>query len=529
MEEIAHTAAQILFSARVSMPKNLLMCGDLIQLAIHRNGPLASIEPQLKLQEAVSWCMDTDTLIYVYPLTDLQATVRKFERDLLAHLRNVFLISSKLSVKIRKVIITSLSFKQFFYMLYVAFMEVVGPLTLILLLLVNRVASLLLTLRCPLSLLSFWTFCISGWFTGSDCLAEGENGFSCAFTGGTDVPIKELRKELLTRNLKHTYESIGRKPVTIAVSYKHYADKDGERICLEDLRAMARLIKQAGKCRIRFWIDSKLPKSNDDTFERWIARGVTPYGRYPTFLCPSAQRMRDTSFWLSNEFHFAASGKGMIYITGEHLYLESRFGYRTTIHQRYLEIVTGSATGFRDERRKDRDMAVRWAMSCLTAVEPGINSLFSNRIDCLDPQGEKETQSKRVWDRIDQVVDAFGEQKIAVTPGSGWNRHDLLLPKENGDDFSTYTNWYGFCFEDRCIVYFVRKEYVCFLSCALAGRAIRPDGEPWTHVVVLEVGLNTPFCSGDEIRVVKKVLKKMSWEHLGQATFVTLPWLCNWI
>lgn len=175
--------------------------------------------------------------------------------------------------------------------------------------------------RFPLLPFTYFFVWKSG-ICGMESLSDGENGYTRVFQGGEEIDLQELEKELMKKNELSPDEPQDVGVCVISISYKHFANKgivpgDDHRISRTDLQAIAALIKASSKCKLRLWIDSKLPCTTDCSFMRWMRRGVTPYGRYITFLCPSAQQYADASFWLSNEFYIASAAKGALYFIGD--------------------------------------------------------------------------------------------------------------------------------------------------------------------------------------------------------------------
>lgn len=86
-----------------------------------------------------------------------------------------------------------------------------------------------------------------------------ENGYTRVFMYGEDVTLEHLQQELTTRNHHDEPACPSMKDsITIAISYKHFAEDEINRICKTDLQAIHVLMK-AVECEVCFRINYKAP------------------------------------------------------------------------------------------------------------------------------------------------------------------------------------------------------------------------------------------------------------------------------
>lgn len=467
-----------------------------------------------------------------YPFSDQHALFSKFTADLLAFLSPNSLIFRPALRKgqfgtAKRWFREGTTVFQRFFMPPITMLPriLLTALCLFVLLLTQLVhLAVLLGLRFPVLWLFTFTVSTSG-INGKEALLPGENGYSKVFRGGEDIDLDELETELMTPKSDPKSETTSSRPSqgcnTIAISYKHYANKgkvlgDDNKICRTDLQAIARLIKEAAPCNLRFWIDAKLPRTTDASFERWIVRGVRPYGRYITFICPSALKYAQTSFWLANEYHFAAAAKGVMYLEADKFFFELRYGYNLDLYRRFLQVIIGAEDSPVQVRDCDKGKVIYWAICCLSASREGfMNGGMSPCIDNLTMNWEYRHISVFLR-RIKTIVRKFGPHELPVAPGRSWNANNPLLMHDAPRLDINLSNWHGYCLDGSPVtIYFVHETG--------AVDVILPT------TLVLEVTLDKPHFTPGKIHVTRKVLRELDSDVLLNCKFVTLPWLCEWV
>lgn len=373
----------------------------------------------------------------------------------------------------------------------------------------------------PLLSLMWWT-AAGKFMRGEETLPCGENGYSKIYHGGQHADCDELEKDLMMRHKEGQVVAERSWPwssfsffqvVTICISYKHYATDKEHKICTEDLRALVSFIKQSSKCKIRFWIDAKLPDAcGDGSFERWIRRGVRPYGRYITFICPSAERHRESRFWLCNEYYIARCGKGILYFEGDEIYYELRYGCQLSLYHRFLRLMLQADEESVRVRDEDREKMVKWAIYCFHSKTRPLFSSSSPIIDKLDMEGKLDVH-KSLY-KIRQVVRKFGDQELPVIEGKSWNKLNPLILKHAPSLDVDYSSWLGLCDNEPKLIYFIHSFLVAMLN------------EDVT--LVLAVYLDKPYFSKEKKFVVRKVLKEVDTTILKRSKITTLSKLCDW-
>lgn len=411
-------------------------------------------------------------------------------------------------------------YQRFFAPLHFLLCEVVDPILHLIVSFGAVIVRLLLLAGFRFPLLSWYYIVPRLGLFGKEVLRDGENGYTKIFRRGEHINIDDLESELMTRNLDGGSSPSLQRTNIIAVSYKHYANKgkvlgDDGRICRTDLQALAMFIKAAAPCNVQFWIDSKLQPTNDNSFERWINRGVRPYGRYITFLCPSAIENAESSFWLANELQFALAGKGVMYLEGDQIYYAHMSSLNNVSwHRRLLHIVIGAEDRPTQVRDEDKDKVINWALCCLRGSDRTIAEGFSPFIDNLEMVG-KVPHELLLLNNIRDVIRAYGPQELPVIPGRCWNKQNPCMLGDASHQEFDLSNWIGFSRDGSPTrVYFVHQ------------RTGFDVGYP--TIMVLEVTLDKPHFNPGKICVTRKVLREIEQSLLAECKFVTLPWLCEW-
>lgn len=196
----------------------------------------------------------------------------------------------------------------------------------------------------------------------------GENGYTRIFMGGKRYRISRLRTELLRRNTSPNPEDVPVDVVTVAVSYKHYWQNDKERISCADFEAIASFIEESLYTRIRFWIDTKLPPTKDGSFERWLKRGVSPYSRYLTLICPSASASQ-YRFWIASEKYIAMAGRGVFYTHQDDILYDKAFCGFNKLAKFLLKLVIGEEELPPGVNKIDEQKVYQWALGILGSLK----------------------------------------------------------------------------------------------------------------------------------------------------------------
>lgn len=92
--------------------------------------------------------------------------------------------------------------------------------------------------------------------------------------------------------------SVQSKQKKVVIFSKHNHESKDKRIRETDLYAVAKFIELSHGVHIRFWIETKLPETEEGSFERWLRRGVSPYTKCVTLIFSSAQEC-EHRFWIA--------------------------------------------------------------------------------------------------------------------------------------------------------------------------------------------------------------------------------------
>lgn len=343
--------------------------------------------------------------------------------------------------------------------------------------------------------------------------ARRENGYSKVYILGTDVPISELEDDFNLRNTSNDCCMDG--TATVVLSYKHFANREAEppddrKISVMDLRAVAVFIKQCGTGRVRFWIDSKLPATDDGSFERWLRRGVFPYTFHLVLLCPSASQHAQSSFWINNELHVASGSRAVLFFRGDNIIL-SYNGPKLQLTRRFLEIALCCHPN-ETMRAIDIEKSVHWALACISRQHDSFRGMMGNA-DVEWPEDNEQIDMTNIWKSATEVVRKYGNIDIVPSLDRNWNPMDLLFGVANSVSYLKKLRFYGWCCISDC-----KKAYLHPFSLA------ELDFET---LLVLEVTLNRAFYIPCRKLVLSKQLRMVETDFLLGCTSIdvgTIQW-----
>lgn len=338
----------------------------------------------------------------------------------------------------------------------------------------------------------------------------GENGYTKIFIGGKRYRICRLRREILRRNTSRNPSDVPVSVVTVAISYKHYWENKKERIGRTDLEAIASFIEASRHAQIRFWVDTKLPPTTDGSFERWLKRGLRPYSRYLTLICPSASASQDR-FWIANEKYIATAGRGIFYFRQDDILFDKRYENFNTLAKHLLRLVIGGEKPPPGVNEEDEQKMYQWALGILgsegneTSPEtcPWVSELYVD-----------DFREHCAINRIQDVIREHGQQVLPLVPGRTWNKQNPLMIGCDGEQKRQMLGWIG-------LVHPNDKRNLYFLHIFLLSQLHEPS------LVVLRVRLSKAYVE-QENSIQEKVIMMIDTKTLREMLAVTVPFTCDW-
>lgn len=337
-----------------------------------------------------------------------------------------------------------------------------------------------------------------------------ENGYTRIFEKGESVTLDQLRVELMTtntraqRNENEDWMERRAHTNTIAISYKHFADGSQQKLSDRDLHAIHRFLVASEGSNVRFWIDLKLPHTNDGSFERWLTRGVRPYGRYCTLVCPSAYEEKER-YWIQMERVIALAARGIFFTTEEGVYFKkTMYSYRQLCHRMLTMMIGihGIPTGL---RRQDEGKVIQWALGFLGDQDSV--RLFRLRGPRLDGLANEEFSENVVMQNITLLIREHGPLALPVETGKSWNEDNPLILKGFSDQILLLPTWIGF-WNPR------NPRKILFLNGTSLPQVI------YGGFVGLEVTLRERFVKGEKNEVVRKELRDIPYSELVHTTLL---------
>ena len=352
---------------------------------------------------------------------------------------------------------------------------------------------------------------------------SGENGYTQIFQGGTEYDIASIKRSFQTRNTSPTVP-VASDVITLAISYKHRG-KGRDRISEEDLAAVARFIKASYRSRVRFWVDTKLPPTSDGSFARWLTRGMRPYARYMTLVCPSSDaKGTEGRFWIANERLVARASRGVfVFRRGGIRFCKgsAEFG---ELAGRMVRLVIGEEGVPEGVRSEEEGVVAQWALGVLGCAHNFWSAVSGG--PSVDELRARDYSENRAIEQVEKVVRREGEVRLPVVEDRAWNRRNPLMKgmaeaggqEAGGEEGHAMTEWIGLCEKDE-------KGVVYFLHTWLL---LKMDGREGGTSVVLRVRLRAGYDVVEGNGIVEKMVVEVANEELKQMVAVTVPIESEW-
>ncbi|KAI0564597.1 hypothetical protein FGB62_25g436 [Gracilaria domingensis] len=339
----------------------------------------------------------------------------------------------------------------------------------------------------------------------------GENGYTKTYIGGRKYRISKLRRDFLRRNSAPDATGVGMDVVTVALSYRHFWQNSKKRISQPDFEAIASFIEASRGSRIRFWIDAKLPPTDDGSFERWLRRGIRPYCRYLTLVCPSASEAQGR-FWIANEKYLAIAGRGIFYFSGDKIHFDKGHEDFKKLAKLLLKLVIGEEELPPGVNAEDEGKVHQWALGILGSDQ---NDLVNQMGPKADEIHFPDFDENKAIIHVQNVIREHGPHTLPLIPGRTWNKYNPLMKGSAGEQPHKMVGWIGLVHPDD-------KKNIYFLHVFLLKDLIEPS------VAVLRVRLQKAYDDENGNCIEEKVLMMIESTVIREMHPVAVPVACEW-